>query len=53
MKYRSEICRICGLNPPLCKHCKFVDEIYYNFRDIELLLEDYFLLARPLYQNLS
>jgi len=26
----------------LCKHCKFGEEIYYNSRDIEFFLGDYF-----------
>jgi len=26
----------------LCKHCKFGEKIYYNSRDNEFFLEDYF-----------
>jgi len=39
----------------LCKHCKFDDKIFYNSRDIEFFLGDYFLLARPqgLYNSFS
>ena len=29
----------------LCEHCKFGDKIFYNSRDIEFFLWDYFLLA--------
>jgi len=29
----------------LCKHCKFGEKIYYNPRDIEFFLEDYFFGA--------
>jgi len=31
----------------VCKHCKFGDKIFYNSRDIEFFLGDYFFLVRP------
>jgi len=33
----------------VCKHYEFDDKIYYNSTDIEFLLGDYFLLARPVH----
>jgi len=35
----------------LCKRGKFGEKIYYNSRDIEFCLRDYFLLARPVYST--
>jgi len=42
MKYAIYVARIL-----LCKHCKFYEKIYYNSRDIEFFLGDYYFLARP------
>ena len=33
----------------ICKRCKFGEKIFYNSRDIEFFLGDYFFLARPVY----
>jgi len=37
----------------LCRCCEFGDKIFYNSRDIKCLLEDYFLLARPVHNCVS
>ena len=31
----------------ICKRCKFGEKNFYNSRDIEFFLGDYFFLARP------
>ena len=33
----------------LCKHRAFDEKNYYNSRDIEFFLGDYYFLARPVY----
>jgi len=37
----------------LCKYGKFGGKIYYNSRDIEFFLGDYFLLVRPVHTYTS
>jgi len=48
MKYAG--CVACSL---LCKHSKFGEKTYYNSRDTECFLGDYFLLACPIYSHFN
>jgi len=36
-----------------CKICKFGEKIFYNSRDIEFFLRDYFFLARPVHRTFN